>query len=78
LASITSKDGDWFPTFLFVPITVEERKPLLIRGPFKVALDMVDNPRGKEGFASASYSGQSRALEGNMKGNTNENLEATG
>jgi hypothetical protein len=58
LASITSKDGEWFPTFLFVPIAVKERKPLLVplllQGTFKAALDMVDNPGGKEGFASAS------------------------
>jgi hypothetical protein len=82
LASITSKDGEWLPTFLFVPIAVEERKPLrvplLVRGTFKAALDMIDNPGSKEGFASASWSGQSRALEGKMKGNTNENLEAIG
>jgi hypothetical protein len=54
LASITSKDGEWFPTFLFVPIAVKECKPLLVQGTFKTALDMVDNPGGKEGFASAS------------------------
>jgi hypothetical protein len=58
LASITSKDGEWFPTFLFVPIAVEERKPLrdplLVQGTFKAALDMIDNPGSKEGFASAS------------------------
>jgi hypothetical protein len=54
LASITSKDGERFLTFLFVPIAVKERKPLPVRGTSKAALDMVDNPRGKEGFASAS------------------------
>jgi hypothetical protein len=54
LASITSKDGKWLPTLLFVPIAVEERKPLRARGTFKAALDMVDNPGGKEGFSSAS------------------------
>jgi hypothetical protein len=54
LANITSKDGEWFPTFLFVPIAVEERKPLLIRGTLKPAQNMVDNPGDKEGFASAS------------------------
>jgi hypothetical protein len=54
LANITLKDREWFPTFLFVPIAVEERKPLLAPGTFKPALNMVDNPGGKEGFASAS------------------------
>jgi hypothetical protein len=54
LASITSKYGEWFPTFLFVPIAVEERKPLRAWGTFKAALDIVNNLRSKEGFASAS------------------------